>query len=147
MNNPPLPTGCIDIKEAAELLGISVIALYKSLREKGWIHVGTKNKDKKHNTPKQWAITSGFLSTQERGYPAPFNKNSFVLYRVTVITERGLKELSKMNNATPIPAIKPLTLENAIKVQAQKGAEQSRNEEREKLLAEFNLPIYPAKAS
>jgi hypothetical protein len=147
MSNPPLPAGCIDIKEAAEILGVSVIALYKCLRAKGWINTGTKNKDKKHNTPKQWAITSGLLSTQERGYPAPFNKNSFVFYRVTVITERGLKELSNMHNAIQTPVIKPLTLENAIKAQAEKSTEHSRNEEREKLLAEFNLPIYPAKAS
>lgn len=143
-----------DLKTAAAMFGMGHIEFCKLLRGQTemelspvWIHSGTYSGDLTRNSPREWAKKAGYLTTETRGRPAPYNKNISIGYRVTVITRHGIMALEKILNKSALPP-KPLALtaENAQRLQAQKP-DKSAQEEREKLLAEFNLPIYPAKAS
>ena len=136
MNNP-IPAGCLTIQSAALLLGVTDKLLFKKLRELRWLHTGTYDKDPMHNMPRRDYKLAGFVSTHTRGYPAPYNKNIALIYRVPILTERGFNELKikmNMNQEQPKPA--PLTLENAQKKQAQIVAP-SKNEEHEKAMAQL----------
>lgn len=144
-----------DLKTAAAMFGMGHIAFYKMLRGEckkiplspGWIHGGTYSGDPTNNSPKEWAKKAGYLTTDTRGRPANYNKNVTESYTVTVLTKHGLNQLEKILNKSALPP-KPLALtaQNAYLLQT-KGPDINAQKEREKLLAEFNLPIYPAKAS
>lgn len=144
-----------DLKTAAAMFGMGHITFYKILRgecEKvalspGWIHSGTYSKDPSNNTPKEWARKAGYLTTETRGRPASYNKHVTETYTVTVLTTHGINKLENILNKSAAPP-KPLALnaQNAQLLQSQKP-DAAAQKEREKLLAEFNLPIYPAKAS
>lgn len=144
-----------DLKTAAAMFGMGHIEFYKMLRGEcntirlipSWICTGTYSGDLTNNTPKEWTKKAGYLTTETRGRPAPYNKQISINYSVTVITRHGIMALEKILNKSALPP-KPLALtaQNAHLLQAQKPDLQAQKE-REKLLAEFNLPIYPAKAS
>lgn len=146
MSQQPLPKGCHDIKTAAQLLGISEKSLYRELRRISWLHTGNYKHDPLHNTPKHWVKTAGFATTTQRGYAAPYNKNIAIIYNVTLITERGFKELEKMQKTIDTPIIKPLTPENALRAQAEKQAT-THNEEREKCLEDLRQMGFFGKAN
>ncbi|MES2181577.1 MAG: phage antirepressor KilAC domain-containing protein, partial [Pseudomonadota bacterium] len=67
MSHPPLPKDCYDVETVSHLLSISVVELYKFLREKDWLHNKAFKNDKRHNLPKDWTKKTGYLTTQERG--------------------------------------------------------------------------------
>lgn len=144
-----------DLKTAAAMFGIGHIEFYKMLRGEckkislspSWIHSGTYSGDPTNNSPKEWAKKAGYLTTDTRGRPANYNKNVTENYTVTVLTTHGINKLENIlqKNALP-PKPLALTAENAQRLQAMPQSTTAQ-EEREKLLAEFNLPIYPAKAS
>lgn len=144
-----------DLKTAAAMFGMGHIEFYKMLRGEckqmeltpSWLHAGTFSGDPSNNTPKEWAKKAGFLTTETRGRPAPYNKQISISYSVTVFTRHGIMALEKVLNRSALPPqLLALTAENSQQLQAKKPCK-SAQEEREKLLAEFNLPIYPAKAS
>jgi Phage antirepressor protein KilAC domain len=85
MNNEPMPSGCLSIEAAAQLLCITQNQLRKLLHELHWLE-----KKHGHNIPTKLGIQGGFLKTQSRGYPAPFNKNRTLTYYAPVITEHGI---------------------------------------------------------
>ena len=144
-----------DLKTAAAMFGMGHIEFYKMLRgectatplKPNWNCAGTYSKDPNNNAPKEWAKKAGYMSTATRGRPAPYNANIAINYNVTVLTEHGIMALEKILNKTALPP-KPLALtaQNAQVIQA-KPVSQAAQQAREKPLAEFNLPIYPAKAS
>lgn len=137
MNQPPLPTGCHDIKTAALLLGVKQNFLFKKLRQLGWIYTGTYKNDPYHNTPCRTARLAGWVTEHLRGYPAPYNKHVAICYNTTIITQCGLEELKRtMNKNNYLPKIPELTLENAQKKQTEIKTS-SANEEREKALKEL----------
>ncbi len=144
-----------DLKTAAAMFGMGHITFYKILRGEcetvalspGWIHSGTYSKDPSNNTPKEWARKAGYLTTETRGRPASYNKHVTETYTVTVLTTHGINKLEAIlqkNALFPTPL--ELTPENAERLQSLPQSTAAK-EEREKLLAEFGLPIYPAKAS
>jgi hypothetical protein len=144
-----------DLKTAAAMFGMGHITFYKILRGEcetttltpGWIHAGTYSKDPTNNSPKEWAKKAGYLTTETRPRPAPYNAKVSLPYSVTVLTTHGMNKLETILQKSALPP-KPLALtaENAHRLQATPKSTAAQ-EEREKLLAEFNLPIYPAKAS
>ena len=144
-----------DLKTAAAMFGMGHIDFYKMLRGEckkkslspSWICNGTYSKDPANNSPKEWAKKAGYLTTETRGRPANYNKNVTETYTVTVLTMHGLLKLETILQKQAV-APKPLALtaENAQRVQSL-PKNTTAQEEREKLLKEFNLPIYPAKAS
>lgn len=129
--NPPLPTGCHTVKQAAALLGVAEKALFKHLREIGWLHIGTFKNDPAHNRPRYVALTAGFLTTQTRGFPAPYNKKVYLMYSQTLVTQRGMAELGHKGE---LPLVKPLTRENAAVTQNQPNRV---DEEREKAMQQM----------
>lgn len=148
MSHAPLPKDCYDIDTAAHLLSMSAQALRKVMREHDWIYVKAYANDKRHNLPKEWTKKAGYLTTQDRGYPAPYNRNAVQLYQVAILTRTGLEAIASIMNQTLIlPTVAPLTLENAERKQAEKpNAEDTK--EREKALAELeSWGFYKSKAS
>lgn len=138
MSQPPLPAGCSTVQTTALLLGVSEQFLFKKLRELRWLHTGTYKNDPTHNTPSRHVKLAGFVSTHTRGFSAPYNKSVAIVYRVPIITERGLNELRKIMNVNNdnIPKPTPLTMENAQKAQHEIKTTTA-NEEREKCLNQF----------
>jgi hypothetical protein len=87
------PENCVDVETAANILGINRKELYKKLREMRWLYTGTYKDDPHHNSPCYWAKVAGLATTHERKRPADHDKRVKIVYRITVITERGLDEL------------------------------------------------------
>jgi hypothetical protein len=131
MSNAPLPTKCMEVETAAHLLGTTRNKLYKKLRAENWLHTGSFKNDPKHNSPKKWAVKAGLALTQTRPRPAPFNKQVAVLYQVTLLTERGLDEIRKMNLSMEAPEAKPLTEESARAVKAASNTQAQQAADRE----------------
>lgn len=94
MNNEPLPRNCITLKAAAEQFSLPYKKLLQEMRERGWLHQGKHKKDHKHNKPTRAAIEYGWLKTQMRGYPAPYNKQVTLSYEAVVITTEGFIQLA-----------------------------------------------------
>lgn len=88
MNNEPMPSGCLSIEAAAQLLCVTQHQLRKMLHERHWLE-----KKDGHNTPTKLGIEAGFLKTQARGYQAPFNKKMTLTYYSPVITQHGIDTL------------------------------------------------------
>jgi hypothetical protein len=103
MNNEPMPKNCIPLKAAAHTLGMPHKKLLQTMREIGWLHQGKHTHDRLHNTPAKFTIESGWLKTQNRGYPAPYNKNVTVTYTTAVITPEGILQLANELNVTVTP--------------------------------------------
>jgi hypothetical protein len=103
MNNEPMPKNCIPLKAAAHTLGMSHKKLLQTMREIGWLHQGKHTHDHLHNTPAKFTIESGWLKTQNRGYPAPYNKNITVTYTTAVITPEGILQLANELNVAVTP--------------------------------------------
>lgn len=93
MNQQTFPENCVDVETAANILGMNRKVLYKKLREMRWLYTGTYKDDPHHNSPCHWAKVAGLATTHERFRPAPYDKRVKLVYRITVITERGLDEL------------------------------------------------------
>lgn len=93
MYQQEFPENCVDVETAANILGITRKELYKKLREMRWLYQGTYKDDPHHNSPCYWAKVAGLATTHERSRPAPYDKRVKLVYRITVITERGLDEL------------------------------------------------------
>lgn len=114
MAHHTLPAGCHDAESAAQLLGMSKLALLKRMREMGWLNVG--GGDGNHNLPRRELIKNGYLCTQDRGYCLKGKKEIAKSYRVMLLTQQGFNalksELEKMNTATEktytAPVIKSL---------------------------------------
>lgn len=88
MNNEPMPSGCLSIEAAAQLLCITQNQLRKRLHELHWLE-----KKNGKNAPTKLGIEGGFIKTQTRGYPAPFNKKLTIAYVANVITQHGINTL------------------------------------------------------
>lgn len=88
MNNEPMPSGCLSIEAAAQMLCITQNQLRKRLHQLHWLE-----KKHGHNTPTKLAIEGGFLKTQARGYPAPFNPKRTLTYYAAVVTQQGIEKL------------------------------------------------------
>ena len=105
-----LPAGCHDAESAAQLLGMSKVALLKRMREMGWLNVG--GGDGNHNLPRRELINNGYLCTQDRGYCLKGKKEIAKSYRVMLLTQLGFKalksELEKMNTTTAKTYIPPV---------------------------------------
>lgn len=148
MSRAPLPKDCYDVDTAAHFLAVSGLELYRFLRTQNWLHTKTHTRDKRHNQPKQWALKAGYLTTQTRGYAAPYNHKIELPYQVALLTRFGLERIATLMNTTinfPTPA--PLTLESAIKIQEQKTS-RTLQEEREKAIKELSeMGLYIGKAS
>lgn len=100
MNNEPMPSGCLSIEAAAQLLCITQNQLRKRLHELHWLE-----KKNGHNTPTKLGIEGGFIKTQTRGYPAPFNRKMTMTYFATVITQHGINTLMQtQTDPQPQPA-------------------------------------------
>lgn len=144
-----------DLKTAAAMFGMGYIEFYKMLRGEcqsiplspSWICSATTKGGTVKNAPKDWTRKAGYLTTEPRGRAASYNKNVAEVYHVTVLTGHGIMKLENIlqKNALP-PKPLALTAENAKAMQSQPTSHASQKE-RENLLREFNLPIYPAKAS
>lgn len=107
-----LPAGYHDAESAAQLLGMSKLALLKLMRELGWLNTG--GGDGNHNMPRRELIKCGYLSTQDRGYCLKGKKEIAKSYRVMLLSQAGFTalkhELEKSKMAQPLPApVKPET--------------------------------------
>jgi hypothetical protein len=134
MNREPLPTGCHTIKSAAQYLGIPQNQLYKKLRGLGWLHTGSHKGDPRHNTPRRSALIAGLVTQQQRGYPAPYNKNVVEIYMAALLTQRGLTQLESTLQQEPKTQVAPAQM---LQNQQQIKREQPADEEREKAISQL----------
>lgn len=144
-----------DLKTAAGMFGMGHIEFYKMLRgesttaslQPGWIHAGTYSKDPANNTPKEWAKKAGYLSTETRGRPAPYNTNISLTYNVTVITKHGINAMELiLNKKAVLPTPLELNEQNAVQIQRSERSPAD-SKEREKCLQELaamGIPIHKA---
>jgi hypothetical protein len=140
------PNKTYDLKTAAAMFGMGHITFYEILRgeskrkplKPSWLHAGTFRKDPANNTPKEWAKKAGYLATETRGRPAPYNHKITLLYHVSVITRHGIMALEQaiQQKALLPPKLLALTTQNAIAAQAKNNKQQA-NKEREKCLQEL----------
>ncbi len=146
------PNQCYDLKDAAHLFGIPEPEFYKTLQgeskkypvKKSWINSAKLTR----NRPYQWAIASGFLTTETRKRKSHRNKEVMIPYVVTVITRLGIDELEKqlgIASALP-PMVLPLNEQNAIAIQQTEPCTTAA-EERDKCLQELAAMGIVSKAS
>jgi hypothetical protein len=142
-----------DLKTAAGMFGMGHIEFYKMLRGEsqttplipGWIHAGTFRGDDAKNSPKEWARKAGYLTTEQRQRPAPYDSRIALLYQVTVMTRHGIiaMELILNKKAVMPPIPLELTEQNAAQIQHTERSPAD-SKEREKCLqelAEMGIPI------
>lgn len=145
-----------DLKTAAGMFGMGHIAFYKMLRGEsattplipGWIHAGTFRGDDAKNSPKEWARKAGYLTTEQRPRPAPYDARIALLYQVTVMTRHGINAMELILNKTAVLPPIPMELneQNAVKIQRTERSPAD-CKEREKYLQELaamGIPINKA---
>ena len=142
----PIKEGCYCIAQASKILGIPQKHLWQKLRAFGWLYVGTYPNDPHHNTARRPALLAGYLTTEVRGYPAPYNKNVTLLYSVILITQRGLDRLKDLINEpiAQVPATEIFKNEDikrhrysVHKTASEKADEHSEEQEHEKAIAQL----------
>lgn len=146
------PIRTYDLKTAAGMFGMGHIEFYKMLRGEsetipltpGWTHSGTFRGDNAKNSPKEWARKAGFLTTEQRQRPAPYDSRIALLYWVTVITRHGINAMELiLNKKAVLPMPLELNEQNAVQIQRTERSPAD-SKEREKCLqelAEMGIPI------
>lgn len=145
-----------DLKTAAGMFGMGHIEFYKILRgestttplQPGWTHAGTFRGDNAKNSPKEWARKAGFLTTEQRQRPAPYDSRIALLYWVTVMTRHGIDAMELILNKKAVlpPAPMELNEQNAVQIQRTERSPAD-SKEREKCLQELaamGIPINKA---
>jgi hypothetical protein len=129
-----------DLKTAAGIFGIGDIEFYKTLRgeskryhlPQSWINCSKFEKDRNKNKPRDWAKKAGYLTIEQRGFPAVYNNRAWQTYEVTVITRLGMMALEKILGVSAglPPEPLPLNEKTAQAIQAAPrtdAAQQERN--------------------
>ena len=142
MSKHHLPAGCHDAESAAQLLGMSKIALLQKLREMGWLNVGGNA----HNLPRRELTKLGYLCTQQRGYCLKGKKEIAKSYSVMLLTQAGFIALKKQlenekNMPSPTPqefTTKPVAPPTPIKeTKVIAFDKESADEERKKIMEQL----------
>jgi len=79
-------------------MGMTHKALLRLLRKQGWINNAPGKAH--HNLPTRTCESAGLLTTTDRAYCLKGKKNIVRMYRVALLTPKGMAELKKMINET-----------------------------------------------